>query len=123
MDQKFKPGDVVYLVSRGNVVGRTTVSRVTKMYAFTKTQSSESKYSQIDGSIVPRSQWDFYRIQHPTPRLNLEWGKARLRVAANNLAAAASSNGTDFDEVRKSYEVYAACFERMVALKKLVEEE
>lgn len=123
MEQTFKPGDAVYLVSRDMVVSRTVVSRVTKLYAFTETSASEVKYSQRDGSRVPSSRWDTHRIQHPTPRLNLEWGKVRMNLAANNLAAAASSNGTDFDEVRKAFDIYSAWNDRVLALKKLVEEE
>lgn len=122
MEQTFKPGDAVYLVSRGMVVSRTVVSRVTKLYAFTETSASEVKYSQRDGSRVPRSRWDTPRIQHPTPRLNLEWGKVRMNLAAKKLSTAALQE-EGFEEVRKAFDIYSSCNDRVLALKKLVDEE
>lgn len=123
MSEKFKVGDVVYVIQNGKVYRRAIISRVTKTLACVEIRSGvEVKYSQDSGYFVPSSEYPSSRISHPTPQLDVAFAESNLRKFAQSLSQYAQNPDTDVPTMRLAFDKWEASKRRVEKLKKNLEE-
>ena len=103
MTEQFNAGDVVYVIRYGyQQISKGVITRVTKTQAIIQHERYEQRFNRETGWMIGGGSFDTPKIAHPTPALDKEWHKKKIRNARLALVLAAKKD--DADEIRAAFE-------------------